>query len=74
MLTKYYLLPWFLVHSTGAFNPQRPKTLKIPVPAPNFPTHLGTSHFFRPLRWLRHPIPGSDPTLFFSNVMNVLLF
>jgi hypothetical protein len=33
--TKYYLSPWFLVHLTGAFSNQSPKTPPVPVPARN---------------------------------------
>lgn len=68
MLTKYYLPPWSLVHSTGAFSFQSPKSLQIPTLTHNFTTHSGTSHFLRHLRWLQRLIPSIDSAFFFPTL------
>lgn len=68
MLTKYYLLPWFLVLSTGGFSSHSPRTLQIPIPTHSCTTHPGTSLFLRHLRWLQHLIPSSNYAFFFPTL------
>lgn len=73
MLTKYYLLSWFLVHSTGTFSSQSPKAANS---YPNPQLHHSPGHQSYSQTPKVAPASHSNCWLcfLFSNIMKVLLF